>query len=106
MPVRRRADVHDIDAWIVYEFNEVLVGLDLAPARLLGGGKTSRNARREAIGETDEPRAIERQMIGTVRYAAEAYERARKLVGRRGRTPKDACRHDCERAQRGRATQK
>ena len=70
----------DVDVRVVDKLNEVLVALDLAPAALLGGGKASRNTRSVAVGETDEPRALERQVVGTVRNLAKADQCARELV--------------------------
>ena len=106
VPVRRRADVDDVDAWVVDQLDEVLVALDLAPAALLGGGKASRNTRSVAVGETDEPRALERQVVGAVRNLAEADQRARELVGRSSRPPKDLGWNDVERPERGRTLEK
>ena len=105
VPVGRRADVDNVDAWVVDQLYEVLVALDLAPAALLGGGKASRDARSVAVGETDEPRALERQVVGAVRDLAEADQRARELVGRSRRPPKDLSRNDVERPKRGRTLQ-
>ena len=102
VPVRRRADVDDIDARIVDQFNEVLVALNLAPSALLGGGKASRDAWSVAVGETDESRTLERQVVGAVRDFAEADQRTRELVGRSRRSPKDLRRDNVKRPERSR----
>ena len=92
----------DVDVRVVDKLDEVLVALDLAPAALLGGSKTRRDARSVAVGEADEPRALERQVVGAVRDLAEADQRASELVGRSRCPPKDLRRNDVERPERGR----
>ena len=100
VPVRRRADVNDVHARIGEELEEVLVGLDLAPARRLGALESLLHTVVERVAKTHEARPPVRQVILAVRDHAEADERTRELVGRRRRAPQHAGRDEVEGAER------
>ena len=95
----------DVHARIGEKCKEVLIGLHLAPAALLGAGEALGDMQRVRIAEADEPRALVRQMVLTVRNRTKADQRARQLVGRRFGAPEDLCGNEVERAERGGALQ-
>ena len=98
MPMGRSADVCDVDILVGKQLHEVLVGLDLAPAMLLGLCKALLHAILERIAHADEARTAERKMVGTTGDCTEADERAGELVGRRGCAPKHFRRDEVKRA--------
>ena len=100
VPVRRRADVDDVHAGVVDELDEVPVRLDASPSRLLRRGEPGGHARRVAVGESDQPRSLERKVVRAVRDLAESDQRARELVGRGLGPPKHLRGDDVERTDR------
>ena len=96
VPMGRSADVCDVDILVGKQFHEVFVGLDLAPAVLLGLGKALLHAILERIAHADEARTAERKMVGAAGDRTEADERAGELVGRRGRAPEHFRRDEVE----------
>ena len=97
MPVRRRANMNDIDILVRQQLHEVPIRLDLAPAHLLGAVESGGNTVVKRIAESNQPRAPERQMIVRMRDTAEADQRARKLIGRRSSAPQHLSRNQIER---------
>ena len=101
VPVGRGADVDDVDVGVLEELDEVLVGLDLAPAGLLGAGEAVFDAGLVGVAEADEARALEAEVVAAVGDAAEADEGARDLVGGGGLAAQDVGGDDVEEADRG-----
>ena len=94
MPVRRCADVDNVDILVGEKFHEVLVGLDLAPTVFLRSRKARLNAIDKRIAKADEPRALVRQVVLRMRNHTEADQRTGQLVGRSCRAPEDVRRYE------------
>ena len=98
VPVRRRADMDDVNARIVEKLHKVLVRLNLAPTALLGGGETLLNMKLIRIAKADETRTLVGKMVFGTCDSAETDKRARKLVRGSGRAPENLGRNEIERA--------
>ena len=80
MPVRRRADVDDVDIPVCQQLHEVPVRLDVAEPLLLCALQPGRDTVGVRIAQTYQPRTGERQVVGGMGYRSKPYQRARKLV--------------------------
>lgn len=100
VPMRRSADMDDIDGRIFKKLGEIGIRLDITPAFLLGRFKTLSYVKLIRIAKTDKARALVRKMVVALRDATETYQRTRKLVGRSGRSPQNLGRNKVERTNR------
>ena len=87
VPVRRRADVHDIDARIVDKLDEIAVVPDLSPAVRLGLDETLPGADVIYVAQSDKARTFLGEVVCGTGDTAVPDKRARQLVRGRTRAP-------------------
>ena len=100
VPVRRRADVDDIDGRIFQKFYEIGIRLHLAEAVLRGERKPFGNAQEIGVAKSHQPRTLVRKVVAALGDAAAADNGAGELVGRRFGAPEHLRRDYVERAER------
>ena len=99
--VKAQKRMFRLNTWFRFQSTFYGFGTTVEPIRQVVENGLRGDARRVAVGETDQARALERQMVLAVRDAAEADQRARQLVRRRGRAPEDLRGDDVKRSEGG-----
>ena len=88
----------DVDVLVLEELEEAAVVLDPAPAVVLGLAESLGRVESVRIAESDEPRALECEVVAAVRDRAEADERAVQHVGRSLGAPQHLRRNNVEKS--------